>query len=334
MPFVTNFPRRARFGINLSADVDYSFRKVKGFYSAQIDYLIKMLLDKRVSPYLKQSLRKYIVIALFAAMEYFFKNEASNLVDKLNLDVSSLFIKGNIEKLVTDKGTTKGNIIASTYSFVNIDEIDFLFSNLLNLSSFLDYIVKLNITDQTRFVLDGHPLPIEYDKFRKAYNLRNKIAHDIKDVKLSNSMVIHLWDNLLNIIDISISIISSYLKPDENWNLQNSYEYGLSWVRTRGSFKLFSDKVFAKLIEKGSLEVSEDLRVLAKELKTSSNVEISEERIPRIVSKMIRARVIYGVGKCIFLTPKGEKRYKRTTNTQRNGWKQESYGRICTWIPI
>jgi hypothetical protein len=50
MLFVTIFPRRARFGVNLSGDVEYSFRKVNGFYSTEIDYLIKMLLDKRVSP--------------------------------------------------------------------------------------------------------------------------------------------------------------------------------------------------------------------------------------------------------------------------------------------
>lgn len=212
---MTPFPRRARFGINLSGDVDYSFRKVKGFYSTQIDFLIKMLLDKNVTPDLKQTLRKYIIIAFFAALEYYFKNEASKMADKLSLDVSSLFVKANIEKLVMDKGTTKGNIIASTYSFVNIDEIDFVFSNLLRLSSFLDYIVKLNVTDQTRFVLDGHPLAIEYDRFRKAYSLRNEITHGIKEVRLSNSMVIHLWDNLLNIIDISVSIFSSFLKPNE-----------------------------------------------------------------------------------------------------------------------
>jgi len=255
-------------------------------------------------------------------------------VDKLSLDVSSLLVRGNIEKLVTDKGTTKGNVIASTYSFVNIDEIDLVFSNLLNLSSFLDYIVKLNVTDQTRFVLDGHPLPIEYKRFRKAYNLRDEIAHGIKDVKFSNTMVIHLWDNLLNMTDISISIFSSFLKPEEGWNLPNSYEYGLDWIRTQGNFKLFSDKIFAKLMEVGSLIVPEVLFILAKVLKTSSSVEIAEERIPRIVSKMVQTGVIYGVGKKIFLTPKGKKRHERTTNILRNLWKRESYNIICTWIPI
>lgn len=331
---MANFPRRPRFGINRSKDADYSFRKVTGFYSSQIDFLIKMLLDENVSPHLKQTLQKYILVTCFAAMEYFFKNEASNLVDKLNLDVSNLFSHGNIEKMVKDKGTTKGNIIASTYSFVNIDDIDYVFSNLLGLTSFLDYVVKLNVTDQTRFVLDGHPLAIDYEKFRKAYSLRNEIAHGIKDVKISKSMVIHLWDNLLNIIDISVSIYSSFLKPDEKWNLQSDYQYGLDWVRTRGSYKFFSDKIFSELLKRGSLEVPLDVSALAKEVKILHNVEISEDRIPRIVSKLEQQGLIYKSGKIINLTSKGKKRYELTRNANRKLWKRDSYRIICTWIPI
>jgi hypothetical protein len=41
-------------------------------------------------------------------------------------------------------------------------------------------------------------------------------------------------------------------------------------------------------------------------LKKSPNSEISEERIPRIVSKMLRGGVIYDRGKMIYLTTKGE----------------------------
>lgn len=205
---------------------------------------------------------------------------------------------------------------------------------LVTLSIFLDYIVKLNVTDQTRFVLDGHPLAIEYDRFRKAYNLRNEIAHGIKDVRLSNSMVIHLWDNLLNIIDISVSIFSSFLKPNENWNLQSDYQNGVNWMRTRGSYKFFSDKIFSELLKKGSLEVPLDVSALAKEVKISHNVEISEDRIPRIVSKLAQQGLIYKSGKIISLTSKGKKRYMLTKNSNRNIWKRESYGIICTWIPI
>jgi hypothetical protein len=60
--------------------------------------------------------------------------------------------------------STKGNIVASTYRFVDIHEIEFVFSNLLQMDSFLDYMIKLNNINQTRSVLDGHPIPIEYEK--------------------------------------------------------------------------------------------------------------------------------------------------------------------------
>ena len=55
-----------------------------------------------------------------------------------------------------------------------IFEIDFVFSHLLHMPSFLDYIIKLNDKDQTRFELDGHPIPIEYENLTKAYKLRAK----------------------------------------------------------------------------------------------------------------------------------------------------------------
>ena len=52
-----------------------------------------------------------------------------------------------------------------------IFEMDFVFSHLLHMPSFLDYIIKLNDKDPTRFVLDGHPIPIEYENLTKAYKL-------------------------------------------------------------------------------------------------------------------------------------------------------------------
>ena len=35
-------------------------------------------------------------------------------------------------------------------------------------------ILSANDKDQTRFVLDGHPIPIEYENLTKAYKLRAK----------------------------------------------------------------------------------------------------------------------------------------------------------------
>ena len=49
-----------------------------------------------------------------------------------------------------------GKVVASTYRFVDIYEINFVFSDLFCIDSFLDYLIKQNDIDQPRFVLDGH----------------------------------------------------------------------------------------------------------------------------------------------------------------------------------
>src|SRR5580765_7378538 len=111
---------------------------------------------------------------------------------------------------------------------------------------------------------------------------------------------------------VSDSHINNTLKTNENWNLQSDYQNGVNWMRTRGSYKFFSDKIFSKLLKKGSLEVPLDVSALAKEVKISHNVEISEDRIPRIVSKLAQQGLIYKSGKIISLTSKGKKRYMLT----------------------
>ena len=113
-------------------------------------------------------------MTIFSALDYHFRNRARNLIDKNRLSVTSLFpakSKKRLEKLINENNTTEENIVASTYRFVDIFEIDFVFSHLLDMPSFLDYIIKLNDKDQTRFVLDGHPIPIAYENLTKAYKL-------------------------------------------------------------------------------------------------------------------------------------------------------------------
>ena len=110
-------------------------------------------------------------MTIFSALDYHFRNRARNLIDKNRLSVTSLFpakSKKRLEKLINENNTTEENIVASTYRFVDIFEIDFVFSHLLDMPSFLDYIIKLNNKDQTRFVLDGHPIPIAYENLTKA----------------------------------------------------------------------------------------------------------------------------------------------------------------------
>lgn len=145
------------------------------------------------------------------------------------MSVASLFpakSKNRLDRLIKENNTTKGNIVASMYRFVDIFEIDFVFSHLLHMPSFLDYIIKLNDKDQTRFVLDGHPIPIEYENLTKAYRLRNDIAHEVKELKISKSRVIAMWDNLMNVMDISVDLHGSVSNPEERRSFDKDYQDG------------------------------------------------------------------------------------------------------------
>jgi hypothetical protein len=201
---MTDLPRDPRMDIkkdNISSD---PFGEVDEFYRGEVAPLIDSLADDSLSDSIKQSIQKYLVVIVFGALDYFFRNAMRNLIDNNDLNVATLFppkSQPKLDKRIKEYATTKGNVVASTYRFVDIYEIDAVFSNLLGMSSFLDYMIKLNDTNRTRYVLDGYPLPIRYEEMTKAYKLRNDIAHEIKHVKISKLSVIALWDNLMNIMD-------------------------------------------------------------------------------------------------------------------------------------
>ena len=182
---MTDLPRKPQIDIRKNYRSSNPFGEVKGFYGREIAGLIELLLDESLRESFKYSIRKYLVAVIFAALDYFFRNGVRNLIDNNDLNVAPLFplkSQAKLDKLIKEYVTTKGSIGASTYRFVDIYEIDFVFSHLLQMDSFLDYLIKLNDINQTRFVLDGHPIPIEYEKLTKAYKLRNDIAHEIKTV--------------------------------------------------------------------------------------------------------------------------------------------------------
>ena len=72
--------------------------------------------------------------------------------------------------------------------------------------NFLDYILKLNNANKYRYVFRGHPIPIEYEKIKQAFELRHKIVHDLYDADLSGWKIICLWYNAMNIMDVGTSL--------------------------------------------------------------------------------------------------------------------------------
>jgi hypothetical protein len=296
------------------------FKDVKGFYNREICALFQLLLDASLRDNYKHSLRKYLIIVVFAALDYYFRNAARNLIDNNDMKIESLFgVKSHpkLYKLIKGNATTKGNIVASTYRFVDIHEIDFVFSNFLQMISFLDVVIKLNDIDQTRYVLDGHPIPIEYEKLERAYKLRNDIAHEIKPVRTSNSMVITLWDNLMNVMDICNAVFLSASDLTLRHSLKSKYLAGKDRARRKAEYKLNSDEILSKLI--GNEQ-------------TNLKSRTDEIFVHWVISKMLKEQLIWKNGDVAKLTSKGKNRFKRTKKRDREKWKRELSSITCSWI--
>lgn len=329
---MVDLPREPYFDFKKVEVSHNPIKVVKHLYDEEIDGLIKLLLDTSISESIRHSIRKYLTVTIFAALDYYFRNCARNLIDKNGLSVASLFpakSKKRLEKLIKENNTTEGNIVVSTYRFVDIFEIDFVFSHLLHMPSFLDYIIKLNDKDQTRFVLDGHPIPIEYENLTKAYKLRNDIAHEVKEVKISKSRVIAIWDNLMNVMDISVDVLGSVSKPEERRSFDKDYQDGKNRAIGIATYKSCSDRAMSKLLENGG---TCHVNSIIDELK-NFNQNIHNQDFGWIFSRMSRQGLLTKEKESIALTLKGKKRFKRTAEHLRDKWKRELSPIVCSWIP-
>lgn len=127
---MADLPREPRIDIKKNQSSLEPFKQVRGFYDCEIDPLFRLLLEDPLSNSLMHSLRKYLVIIIFAALDYFFRNAVRKLIDDNDLNVVPLFPPNSqkkLDRLVRECATTKGNIVASTYRFVDIHELTLYF---------------------------------------------------------------------------------------------------------------------------------------------------------------------------------------------------------------
>jgi hypothetical protein len=186
----------------------------------QIEPILDKLYDKNFDEKIKLTLRNYLIVSLVSSMEYFFRNEARRIVDEQDKDITLLFSGdipipiSSLDQLIKEKSITKGNIVASSINFANLDDIHDTFSNLLKINDFFDYVTKLERSNPSRYVRRGHGPPIDIDikKLREAFSLRNEVVHAMRQVELSNNQLVSRWDNVMNIMDAAIAIFDPTLR--------------------------------------------------------------------------------------------------------------------------
>lgn len=292
------------------SDVD-PYRYVRTLSETEVKPIIESLSKDSISETIKQSLRKYLIVLLISTLEYFFKNEVRRIVDKNDLDTSELF-EGKIsltvtdlDQLLKDKTLTKGSIVASSFNFMNLDEIDGVFSNLLQMK-FLHYVRMFNDINQTSQVFDGHPIPLEYRRMREAYELRHEIIHELKDVHLTKTKVKELWDNALNIMEIANSVFASVGDPSQRASLDQDYERGIEREKRKKLYVLYSEKIMLRLLE-GEIQLTNRYNLAIADLGLGDPTE----NIDRTIRTMLKKNLVEFDMNILRLTPKGRTRAKK-----------------------
>lgn len=196
-----------------------AWRPTIDFFEREVVPIFNKLYDEQLDDEIKKPLRKYLIISIPTFIEQYFINQARRVVDQYGVNMTDLFKDEicipitHLDRIVAQQNHTKGNIVASSYNFADLTQINELFTNLLKLNlklksdlTFLDVIQKVQRSNRVRYIFHK-PIDIDYEEFKEAFRLRNAIVHEMKDIELSNDKLRFLWENAINIVDASNMIM-------------------------------------------------------------------------------------------------------------------------------
>ncbi len=191
--------------------VDQSFEK-------EIKPLLGALKNSDLDTRVRGSLGNYLIIRLVSMMEYFFSNKVAKIVDERDLDASRILDEESLEEQ-KKQGHAAGQIVLSTFSYENYDQIQYVFSALLDLD-FFGTVRALDSGNPYKYVKGAISLEKNFEEFKAIFDLRHEIVHGMKDANLSIRKFSSLVNNTINVLDAA-----SWICHPEFKNRGNSVIY-------------------------------------------------------------------------------------------------------------
>ncbi len=156
---------------------------------------------KDIDEQIKIEARKNFMISWVTALEVYLKDMVWVLIDgfpsSLNQEGIENLLKKKISlwevfEIIQKERITKGELIAAEYSFLSLEQIDYIFKNILGHESFLLEIEKTVLTAPNKkpFILNKK-WPNWKSKITKIFELRHKYVHQVnfqKDISFEESL--------------------------------------------------------------------------------------------------------------------------------------------------
>jgi len=178
-------------------------------WDKQLENLANMISDTKdiKSEQTIQGIKNYVIINMVTVIEDTTKRLLKSLIDSNNFKIKNLFQRDELhirlESLDSLKSEelTKGAIIASNFNFQNLNEIDYIFSNLFKFN-FFETLLKfcelpqvIDGEDAQTYLSNRQLLLKNWNRLDEITEFRNMIVHNINyDVKYDNDEIHLLID--------------------------------------------------------------------------------------------------------------------------------------------
>ena len=178
---------------------------VRKFYFAEVHPILREIKSRKKNDIIRVSLTNYLIIRLVSSFECYLINRAQRYVEAYNTDLSILFDE------VRDDRKPKGKIVASSFNYANLNDVNYVFSKLLNMD-FLSEVKKwseINFRDyyyESEHILWASPLHRNWNNFIQIFELRDQIVHKMKKFVLHYKEIRNLAENILDFL-VTCSVI-------------------------------------------------------------------------------------------------------------------------------
>jgi hypothetical protein len=142
-------------------------------------------------------------------------------------------------------------------------------------------------------------------------------------LQINSFLVIALWDNFMNIVDISQAILLSASDLELRYTLNSDYLKGRDRARRKAAYKFYSDKIMSILMKDDHKTTTYSRISMIEKNERSFNDKDMKDFIHWVISRMLKEELIVKNGELINLTLRGKNRFKRTTNIIRQKWRRE-----------
>ena len=164
--------------------------KVRRLGKSSTEEIIEGVLDKETRPIIallkkklpdkqfERSVKNYLIIRFVTTIEVYFNELIASLIDTYKMPTQGIFEDEKIELPLSrlddvSKGKiTKGKIIATSFTFQNINDIDKVLSKILGFG-FLEELKKWKVNAKGDFVKN-------WDKFFEILKVRHDVVHTLK----------------------------------------------------------------------------------------------------------------------------------------------------------